>query len=188
MPVWVYSDGSGYEGGIGAAVLLYINDHLVRSLRYYLGTLLEHTVYEAEGVGILMGVHLLHGLSRQLTHSTVLGSDSQAAIRALGNQRVHSGQYILDAIHQAAERLHTKQDGIINKADRLQITNTGEQWIGRKKGVIDLQLHWVPGHRDFAPNKRADEEAKLAAQGQSSAVKSLPTLLRKWLLLSISAL
>ena len=90
VPVRVYSDGSGYEGGIGAAALLYINDRLVRSLRFYLGTSLEHTVYEAEGVGILMGVHLLHGLSRQLTHSTVLGSDSQAAIRALGNQRAHS--------------------------------------------------------------------------------------------------
>jgi hypothetical protein len=54
VPVHVYSDGSGYEGGIGTAVLLYINDHLVRSLRFYLGTSIEHTVYEAEGVELLM--------------------------------------------------------------------------------------------------------------------------------------
>ena len=188
VPVRVYSDGSGYEGGIGAAALLYINDRLVRSLRFYLGTSLEHTVYEAEGVGLLMGVHLLHGLSRQLTHPTVLGSDSQAAIRALGNQSAHSGQYILDAIHQAVERLHAKQDGIVNRADRLQSINAGEHWVGRKKGVINLQLHWVPGHRDFEPNERADEEAKLAAQGQSSIAKSLPALLRKRLPLSISSL
>ena len=86
VPVHVYSDGSGYEGGIGALALLYINYQLVRSLIFYLGTSLEHTVYEAEGVRLLMGVHLLHRLSWQSTHLTILGSDSQAAIRALGNQ------------------------------------------------------------------------------------------------------
>ena len=35
IPVWVYSDGSGYEGGIGAAALLYINDHLARIIWVY---------------------------------------------------------------------------------------------------------------------------------------------------------
>ena len=68
-PVRVYSDGSGFEGGIGASALLYINDRLARSLRVYLGTAQEHTVYEAEGVGLLLGLHLLHGLTRQLSHS-----------------------------------------------------------------------------------------------------------------------
>lgn len=105
VPVRVYSDGSGYEGGISASAVLYINNQLVRSLRFYLGTSLEHTVYEAEGVGLLMGVHL-HGLSRQLTHLTILSSDSQAAVRALGNQSMHSGQSILDTIHQASKCLH----------------------------------------------------------------------------------
>ena len=188
IPVCVYSDGSGYEGGIGASALLYINDWLIRKLRFYLGTALEHTVYEAEGVGILMGIHLLHGLSRQLTHPTILGSDSQAAIRALGNQSSHSGQYILDAIHKAAECLHAKQDGIINRVDQQHILSSGEQWVGRKKGVFDLQLHWVPGHCNFEPNEQADEEAKLAAQGQSSDAKSLPPLLCKCLPLGVSAL
>ena len=61
VPVRVYSDSSGFEGGIGASALLYINDRLVRSLKFYLGTSLEHTVYKAEGVGLLMGLHLLHG-------------------------------------------------------------------------------------------------------------------------------
>jgi hypothetical protein len=106
VPVRIYSDSSGFEGGIGASALLYINNKLARSLRCYLGTPTEHTIYEAEGVGLLMGLHLLNGLSRQLTFPTILGSDSQAAIRALGNQRAHSGQYLLNAIHLAAERLH----------------------------------------------------------------------------------
>ena len=60
--------------------------------------------------------------------------------------------------------------------------------MGRKRGVIDLQIHWVPGHCDFEPNERADEEAKKAAKGDSSDAKLLPPLLRKCLPLSISAL
>ena len=106
MPVRIYSDGSGFEGGIGTSVLLYIK--LVRSLRCYLGTPTEYTIYEAKGVGLLMGLHLLNGLSCQLTFPTILRSDSQAAIRALGNQRAHLGQYLLNTIHLAAEHLHSK--------------------------------------------------------------------------------
>ena len=64
VPVQVYSDGSGYEGGIGASALLYINDRLARTIRLYLGTTKEHMVYKAEGVGLIMGLHLLNGLSR----------------------------------------------------------------------------------------------------------------------------
>ena len=188
VPVRVYSDGSGFEGGIGAAAVLYINERLVKTLRVYLGTAMEHTVYEAEGVGLVMGLHLLKGLSRQLTEPTVIGTDSQAALLALGNQKLHSGQYILDAIHASAEQLHEKQDRLINRTERDRAIEAGVDWKGRKKGVVDLQFHWVPGHCNFAPNERADEEAKLAAQGNSSDAKLLPSLLRKRLPLSVSAL
>jgi ribonuclease HI len=187
-PVRVYSDGSGFEGGIGASALLYINEHLVKTLRAYLGTALEHTVYEAEGVGLVMGLHLLKGLSRQLTQPTVLGTDSQAVIQALGNQNSHAGQYILDAIHKSAEQLHAKQDRLQNRVERSQEIEAGHSWKGRTRGVVDLQIHWVPGHCDFEPNERADEEAKKAAQGESSDAKLLPPLLRKRLPLSVSAL
>jgi len=54
--------------------------------------------------------------------------------------------------------------------------------------VIDLHIQWVPGHCGFEPNERADEEAKKAAQGDSSDAKLLPPLLHKRLPLSISAL
>ena len=126
VPVQVYSDGSGYEGGIGASALLYINDRLSRLLQLYLCTSQEHTVYKAEGVGLILSLHLLHGLTRQLTHPTILGTDSQVVIRALSNQRPHSGHYLLDTIHLAAERLHAKQDGIINWIERSQALNAGE--------------------------------------------------------------
>ena len=136
----------------------------------------------------MLGLHLLHGLTWQLTHSVILGTDSQVVIKVLNNQLSHSGHYLLDAIHLAAERLHAKQDGIINCEERVQAINAGDQWKGDSRGVINLQIHWVPGHCDFAPNERADEEAKLAAQGSSSDSRFLPPLLRKKLPLSVSAL
>ena len=121
-----------------------------------------------------MGMYLLHRLHRQLTLLTVLGSDSQAAIKALGNQKVHSGQYILEAIHQAAKHLHKKQDGLINRVERQNLIATGESWMAHHRGLVDLQVHWVLGHRDFEPNEWANEEAKSAAQGSSSEAKFLP--------------
>jgi ribonuclease HI len=187
-PVRVYSDGSGFEGGIGASALLYVKECLVKVLRVHLGSASEHTVYEAEGVGLVMGLHLLNGLNRQLTQTTVMGTDSQAVIRALGNQKLHAGQYILDAIHNAAEQLQAKQDRLINREDRAWEIENRRDWTGRKRGVISLQAHWVPGHRDFEPNERADEEAKKATMGDSSKARHLPTLLRKCLPLSVSAL
>ena len=33
----VYSDGSGFEGGIGASAVLYKGPNVVKMLRYYLG-------------------------------------------------------------------------------------------------------------------------------------------------------
>ncbi|KNZ72377.1 hypothetical protein J132_03468 [Termitomyces sp. J132] len=84
-------------------------------------------------------------------------------LKALFNQRPHPAHYLLDLIHSTAEQLQTRD-------------------------VINLQLHWVPGHKDFTPNKRADELAKTAAQGTTSNTKSLPVALcRSPLPVSISA-
>ena len=70
-PVHMYSDSSGFEGGIGASTLLYIHENLVKTLQAYLGTALEHTVYKAEGISLVMHLHLLKGLSHQLTHPSL---------------------------------------------------------------------------------------------------------------------
>ena len=97
-----------------------------------IGSALEHRVYKAEGVGLVMGLHLLNGLNHQLTQTTVMGTDSQAVIRALGNRKSHAGQYILDAIHNAAEQLHAKQDRLINREDRAWEIENGRDLIGCK--------------------------------------------------------
>ena len=53
---------------------------------------------------------------------------------------------------------------------------------------VDLQVHWVPGHSDFAPNEKADDEVKKVAHGDLSDAKSLLKFLHKHLPLSISVL
>ena len=80
-----------------------------------------------------------------------------------------------------------KQDELTNRQERLQRIQEGRRWIGRKKEVIDLRLIWVPGHHNFTPNEKADEEAKKAAQGNSSDQKQLPPFLRKRIPHSIMA-
>lgn len=149
------------------------------TLQYHLGPTTHHTVYEAEIVGLTLGLHLLSKIGRPLHSLTAIGSDSQATIRALNNQRPHPAHYLLDHVHSAAERLHMKQDRLINAAERRSAVRKGRPWSARTRKVIDLQIHWTPGHVDFGPNERADEIAKSAAQGTSSAPDLLPAFLRR---------
>jgi hypothetical protein len=55
----IFTDGSGMEGKIGAAAALYRNNHLKSTLRHKLGLQRHHTVYEGEGVGLLLGTKLM---------------------------------------------------------------------------------------------------------------------------------
>ena len=118
----------------------------------------------------------------------MLGTDSQAVAKALKNQCLQPGHYLLDTIHHTAKHPHAKQDSLINSNEHHQALDEGSHWKGNTKGVIDLQLQWVPCHCDFKPHECADEEAKLAAQGASSKARFLPQQLHKKLLLSISTL
>ena len=56
----VYSDGSELEGGVGAAAVLF-NERTREwtSLRLFLGPAEQHTVYEAETVGAVLGTELV---------------------------------------------------------------------------------------------------------------------------------
>ncbi|KZP19229.1 hypothetical protein FIBSPDRAFT_892819 [Athelia psychrophila] len=126
-----------------------------------------------------MGIHLLLSYARRLRGPTIIGCDNQAVLRGLTNQSSNSGHYLLDNIHDLEERLHAKQDNIIRAAERTLARRNNERWTTKRRGVVDLQLHWVPGHRDFGPNERADQEAKMAAQKLSSPRGELPACLRK---------
>jgi ribonuclease HI len=131
---------------------------------------------------------MLKARNIQLTKPLSICSDSQALLKALRNQRPHAGHYILDKIHDFAEGLHAKQDGLFNRSERLETLAEGHKWKGRTSGVINLQMHWVPGHSGYKRNEKADKEAKKVAQGLSSEAKLLPLFLRKRLPASVSAL
>ncbi|OSC96537.1 hypothetical protein PYCCODRAFT_1379002, partial [Trametes coccinea BRFM310] len=56
----VYTDGSDFKGGVGAAALLYVPGRAQpKVLQLHLGPSSQHTVYEAELVVILLGMELL---------------------------------------------------------------------------------------------------------------------------------
>jgi len=122
---------------------MYINKTEKCSLHYYLGPLSDHTVYEGEIVGLIIALHLLKSIHFQLSSYTIIGTDNQAAIKALSNQTPHPAHHLLDQVHNAAEQLHTAQ---------YQLTNTITRHLPTKN-VIDLQIHWTPGHSSFPSNK-----------------------------------
>ncbi|KAG5640107.1 hypothetical protein DXG03_001189 [Asterophora parasitica] len=152
-PISVYCDSSGFEGGIGTATVLYVGGTEKSSLKYHLGTDAHHTVYEAKIVGLTMGLHLLTSLTRRLDAQTVIGSNSQATIWALNNERLHPAYYLLDHAHSAAKKLHVTQDYIVCKAECQAAKSAGIDWADCTYRVFNLQVHWTPGHLNFAPNE-----------------------------------
>ncbi|KAK7012564.1 ribonuclease H-like domain-containing protein [Favolaschia claudopus] len=136
----IYSDGSGYEGGIGAAATTVWRG--VRSTRrVYLGPDSEHTVFEAEVAGTLLALDLARSASR--ARKVVILLDNQACIRALANRRPQPGMYLLTEFH----RLLT---ALLKAKPRFH---------------GNVHLAWVPGHSNVEGNELADEAAKQAAQG-----------------------
>lgn len=173
----VFCDGSGFEGGISASAVLYVDGVEASNWKYHLGSGAEHTVYEGEIIGLSLGLHMLQNLTRQLRGKVVFGSDSQATLRALKNQRSHPAHHLLDRVHEVAEALHRKQDCLINATARRSALDAGKDWAPHSRRVVKLQLHWSPGHEGFIPNERADHLVKEAAKGKSSPQSSLPTYL-----------
>ena len=155
----IYCNSSGFKGGASAAAILYKGNHVVKSLHYHLGPLTTHTVYESELIGLLLILHLLLGLTCQL-HTVIIDLDNQAMICSLSNQTPKPAHYILNTIHTTAKKLHQRQDHLQNKDTFHQAHQQRQQLPAKTKNVIDLQIHWVPGHLDFAPNDKADEPTK----------------------------
>jgi hypothetical protein len=55
----VFTDGSGMDGKIGAAAVLYRNGRLKTKVRYQLSSQRHHTVYKGEGIGAILGTKLI---------------------------------------------------------------------------------------------------------------------------------
>ena len=185
MKYKVYCDGSGFKGGIGAAAVLYDNNWIIKTLQLHLGAATKHTVYESELTGILLTLHLLLLLTKQITNTIIIGLDNQAAIWSLYNQNPRPSHYLIDQIHSVAEHLHSHQDRIQWCRELQWARCAGQHPHIRTSGVCNLQIHWVPGHLNFEPKEKVD---KLATKGESSTQADLPAFLCKTLSTSLIAL
>ncbi|CAK5265676.1 unnamed protein product [Mycena citricolor] len=167
----VYTDGSGIDGYIGAAAVLYDGDTEMATARKRLGTSEEHTVYEGEGLGLNLAVGLLREhASNGITGQVAIYADNTAAITATQSRESTPSHYIWDALHTAIDDLLSTEPD------------------------IDITFKWAPGHCNIHGNERADELARRAAQKRCTPAATtkrdmrLPNILRGTLPLSKSAL
>ena len=157
----VFSDGSGQNDGMGAAAILYKKgrNRPLKSLQFYLGPPHEHNTYEAEAVGAILATWLITSTPETAGKVVTHYIDNQALVKALTTSNSTSGQYLLNAVRQAANG------------------------IGRR-----LTIRWISGHSKVKGNEAVDKMAKDAAEGRSSARIKLPHILRNSLPTSASAL
>ena len=159
--IQVFADGSAMEGKVGAAATLIRAGKAPRLLHYDLGPAEEHTVHEAELVGIVLVSHLISTDQKGCT-STAIDVDNQAVLKAFQSGLRHPGQHLI--------------------REALRIVNRAQKRRGKKK--YTLALRWVAGVEGVDGNELADAEAKRAAQGEHSDTKILPVYLRKKLLIN----
>ncbi|KAK8123267.1 hypothetical protein PG999_003185 [Apiospora kogelbergensis] len=135
-----YTDGSGYNGGVGAATYQprQLTSKFVRQKLAYMGKETQSTVYLAELKGIHMSLEItLAQQVRKFTRVDIF-TDNQAAIASSAWPQRQSGQWLL---RQIAEQLKALQQQGIN-----------------------VNIHWIPAHTGVPGNEAADQLAKLAAE------------------------
>ena len=160
----IYTDGSAVDGGVGAAaVLIRPRSRRPKVLKLHLGSVDEHTVYEGEIIGTVLGAELLRA-ERRTPRLPSIALDSTAALQASEITRPRPGHYLTDLFH-----------------DRLEAAKKAHE------AMEEVVMRWVPGHMEVYGNELADEEAKKAARGECSATASLPARLRKSLPCSVTA-
>jgi ribonuclease HI len=160
--VKVFADGSGMEGKIGAAAVLYRNGRMKTKLQYQLGSQRHHTVYEGEGIGAVLGTKLV---SKEWgVRSAIFYIDNQASITATQLINPTSGHHIFDTFNKEIEAFKKKHSG------------------------IRLEIKWVPGRKGVEGNEQADVQAKKVITEGSSEREKLPRYLKKQLPYNKSAM
>jgi ribonuclease HI len=163
--VQVYADGSAVNGKVGtAAILLHIGKppHVLHT---HLGPESEHTVHEAELVGILQRLELIK-TEKRANKACMLGVDNQAAIKAFKSNLRSPGHHLAREALRIAEQIQKR----------------------KKKTKYALMIRWTAGHKGIEGNEAVDMEAKKAAEGLSSEKHLLSTYLRKPLLSNPAAI
>ena len=84
------------------------NGTVIRKLKYYLGLDLAHTVYKAEALAIVLALHMACEVKEMRIRLTI-GTDNQAVLLGLKNQRPKPSHYLLDKIHDSLEDFQVTQ-------------------------------------------------------------------------------
>ena len=169
----VYTDGSGHDKKIGAAAVLYMNGKERKTLKYFLGSETEHTVYEAEAAAILLALHILTELKVE-RNKVKICTDNQAVLLGLQNQKPKPGHHLIDKIHDALEDFQVAQlrirgervEGYRKGTGRTRLKDGSKGWIEWDlEQTCKVTFVWTPGHENIEGNERADEAAKDATEG-----------------------
>lgn len=159
--IQVYSDGSCIEGQVGAAAIMYRKGKK-KILKYKLGDEREHTVYEAELIGLYLGAHLAK--KEKDIRGITFAADNQAALIAPTITKPGPGNHIVEATLDEIEG------------------------IRRKNKKMNITFSWCPGHEDVERNEEADELAKAAAAGDTTHPKEIPIGIRNGIKVNASAI
>lgn len=182
----IYTDGSGHDKKIGAAAVMMKHGGVSKTLKYYLGTETTHTVYEAEAVAIILALHMLTELKMKVNRVTI-GTDNQAVLLGMQNQKSKPGHHLMDRIHDALEDFQVTQARI--RGERIAGYKKGQSRMHLEDGSVgwkewnlrircEVKFVWTPGHEGIEGNEKADTAAKDAATGVTSETKKLPAFLR----------
>ena len=151
-PKYIYMDGSGIEGRIGAAAVLYIGRRNPKVLRYHLGMQNKHTVYKAEAVDLSLAMHLLNSeLDLTTPVDIYVYVDNQAMIKCGEVFTTKSDHYLMDHFARLIKQV----------------------WRTHNLQKTDIKLHWIASHKEVTGNKKVNEEAKVAAKNNLSPPERL---------------
>ena len=162
----VFTDGSCRNRKVGTAASQFINHEHIATLCYHLGKSAEHTVFEAEAVGLILAAQLLLS-NEEVSFPATIFADNQAVIRSCTKPTAKPGHYLLIHFRKLIRHILAQ-----NNATRSQVS-----------------LNWIAGHSDILGNELADREANIAASNanNTSPENTLPPSLCKSLPSSISA-
>jgi ribonuclease HI len=146
--IQVYTDGLGMSGEISVAVVLYRNGQRKSALRIKPRAEADHTVPEAEGVGLVLGLELIQA-EKHVTRASI-AADNLALITRTTDTRASAAHHIWDLFHS-----------------RLAMVKS-------RHPALHMTMRWVPGHEGVRGNEEADRLAKLAITQGSSAHQKLP--------------
>ena len=156
----VYADGSGHEGGIGAAAAIYKKGER-RSIdhrKVYLGNKTKHNTYEGETVGAILATWLVEITPHTAGKSVTIYIDNQSVLKSVSEPKATSGQHLLQTLASTANNSSAK-----------------------------LELRWISGYSGVTGNEHADKLAKEASEGKGTRRDDLPPFLRTRLPTSASA-